>query len=141
MKSILQRKTVKEILELSDNPKLEEIKRNYKRLVKQYHPDINKSPEAAEYMKLLNKAYAIATGKEKPTQQSIPQQPQQPQYNPYSGFGFGYGQGFTWRVYYGTYNPFQQQNYTQDQLNKMQNDLQNAFNQAYGNMQNQKQDK
>src|SRR6476661_903580 len=76
MKPILERQTVREILELSQNPTLEEVKANYKRLVKQFHPDVNKTPEAAEYMKRINRAYAIATGKEK-VKQTVPPPPQQ----------------------------------------------------------------
>jgi pantothenate kinase len=57
MSSILERKTIQEILELSPHPSLEEVKKNFKRLVKQWHPDVNKSPEAEEYMKRLNWAY------------------------------------------------------------------------------------
>jgi hypothetical protein len=50
------------ILELSANPAHEEVKARYKQLVKQYHPDVNKKPEAAKYMKRINQAYAIADG-------------------------------------------------------------------------------
>lgn len=81
MKPITDRQTIGEILELTTGLQqpinLEEVKRNYKRLVKKYHPDVNKTPEAAEYMKLVNRAYAIATGKE-----PIPQQPVQPPQQP-----------------------------------------------------------
>lgn len=75
MKPLLQRTTIKEILELPDNPTLDDVKRNYKRLVKQYHPDINKAKEAEEYMKRINQAYTQAL--KALTRQ---QQPQQPQY-------------------------------------------------------------
>jgi pantothenate kinase len=71
---------IEELDELSEHPTLEEVKANYKRLVKQYHPDVNKTPEAAEYMKRINQAYAIATGKEKPPQQPLPPPPPQRTY-------------------------------------------------------------
>ncbi len=90
MKPILERQTVKEILELSAYPTLEEVKANYKRLVKQYHPDRNKDPEAAEYMKRINQAYAIATGKEKPPQQVPPPPPQPVRVVIRFGYGFGW---------------------------------------------------
>src|SRR2546422_8839422 len=68
-----QQLTIGEILELSQDPTKEEIERNYKRLVKQYHPDINKDPNAEKATKLINKAYAIATGKEQPPLQPVQQ--------------------------------------------------------------------
>jgi hypothetical protein len=71
--SVLDRVTIKEVLELSDNPTRAEIDRNYRRLVKQWHPDVNKSQEVAECMKRINKAYAIVTGKEAPPSQPMPQ--------------------------------------------------------------------
>jgi hypothetical protein len=95
--------TIGQILELSPNPTQEEIKRNYKRLVKEYHPDLNKDPNAPEAMKLINKAYAIATGKEQPPQQPMP--PQQPTYtvtysygtyNSSNPFGGGWGGTSSW---------------------------------------------
>ena len=58
MKPILERQTIGEILELTTSPyepvNQEEVKRNYKRLIMQYHPDRNKTPEAEEYTKRLN---------------------------------------------------------------------------------------
>jgi hypothetical protein len=74
MKPIAERRTVAEILELSERPTPDEIKANYRRLVKQYHPDVNQTPEAAEYMVKLNRAYALATGRER-----MPQPRPQPQ--------------------------------------------------------------
>lgn len=63
MKPITQRETIREVLELSNNPTLQEVKSNYKRLMKKYHPDINKSPEAVEYAKKLNLAYEMVMKK------------------------------------------------------------------------------
>lgn len=91
MKSILERRTVGEVLEVSGpNFTQEEVKRNYKRLIKQFHPDVNKSPEAAEYTKQLNRAYAIATGKEQPPQQPVQRPPRQPVIIIRYSFGNGY---------------------------------------------------
>lgn len=77
---VSQRKTVKDILELPDGWTLEVAKSNFRRLIKQYHPDINKDPEAIEYSRKLIKAYNMVTGKEKRQQQPVqrPQQPQKP---------------------------------------------------------------
>jgi molecular chaperone DnaJ len=79
-KPISERRTIKEILELPDVYTPEIAKNNFRRLIKQYHPDVNKTPEAAEYSRKLIKAYNILTGKEKPTQQPI----QRPVYRPFS---------------------------------------------------------
>jgi curved DNA-binding protein CbpA len=37
----------------------EDIRRQYKRLAKTYHPDLNPDPEASARMKALNEAYAV----------------------------------------------------------------------------------
>ena len=47
------------ILGVPRNATQEEIKRAYKRLARQYHPDVNKSPEAEEKFKEINEAYAV----------------------------------------------------------------------------------
>lgn len=85
---IYTRETIIQILELLQNPTLQQIKSNYLRLVKKWHPDINKAPEAVEKMKQINRAYAIATGKEQPRQQPTP--PPQPQQYVVR-FSYGYG--------------------------------------------------
>ena len=36
---------------------LEELKSAYRKLAKQYHPDINKAPEALQIMKEINTEY------------------------------------------------------------------------------------
>ncbi|KIX84629.1 DnaJ C-terminal domain-containing protein [Thermus filiformis] len=43
----------------------EEIKRAYKKLARQYHPDVNKSPDAEERFKEINEAYAVLSDPEK----------------------------------------------------------------------------
>jgi curved DNA-binding protein len=53
------------ILGLPRNATQEEIKRAYKRLARQYHPDVNKSPEAEEKFKEINEAYAVLSDPEK----------------------------------------------------------------------------
>ncbi len=85
---IWTREKIIEILELSTNPTLQEVRDNYRKLVKKWHPDINKSPEAPEKMKLINRAYALATGKEQPRQQPPPPPPQ---YRVVINWGWGGG--------------------------------------------------
>jgi DnaJ-class molecular chaperone len=46
-----------EILELSNNASVDEIKKSYRRLSLQNHPDRNPSPEASEKIRLINTAY------------------------------------------------------------------------------------
>ncbi|MGQ9735964.1 MAG: DnaJ C-terminal domain-containing protein [Thermaceae bacterium] len=53
------------ILGVQRNATQEEIKRAYKRLARQYHPDVNKSPEAEEKFKEINEAYAVLSDPEK----------------------------------------------------------------------------
>ncbi len=48
-----------EILGVSKNATDEEIKRAFRKLAKQYHPDINKEPGAEEKFKEIGEAYAI----------------------------------------------------------------------------------
>ena len=53
------------ILGVPRNATQEEIKRAYKRLARQYHPDVNKSPEAEVKFKEINEAYAVLSDPEK----------------------------------------------------------------------------
>ena len=49
-----------ELLELSDDATFEQIKQSYRRLARQYHPDLNPGDKTAEErFKLLNEAYEI----------------------------------------------------------------------------------
>ena len=47
------------ILGVNKNASKEEIKAAYKKLAKQYHPDLNKTPDAAEKFKEINEAAAV----------------------------------------------------------------------------------
>ncbi len=44
-------------LELSESASPEEAKKKYRKLTKQYHPDVNKDPEAESKFKKINEAY------------------------------------------------------------------------------------
>ncbi len=54
-----------EILEIRENASQEVIRASYKILAQKYHPDKNKTEEAAEKMKLINVAYSILSDEEK----------------------------------------------------------------------------
>ncbi len=60
-----RKKDYYEILGVPRNATKEEIKRAYRRLVLQYHPDRNKSPEAEEKFKEISEAYAVLSDDEK----------------------------------------------------------------------------
>src|SRR3989338_6630112 len=47
------------ILGVSKNATKDEIKAAYKKLAKQHHPDLNKSPDASEKFKEINEAAAV----------------------------------------------------------------------------------
>src|SRR5437667_6779186 len=44
-----------------------EIKSAYRRLARQYHPDVNKDPKATERFKLINEAYEVLSDPKKRT--------------------------------------------------------------------------
>ena len=48
-----------EILELEQSASLDDIKKNYKKLAKKYHPDRNKDPEAVKKFHEISSAYQI----------------------------------------------------------------------------------
>jgi molecular chaperone DnaJ len=54
-----------EILELERSASADDIRRAYRRLAKQFHPDVNKEPEAEEKFKEINEAYAVLSDEER----------------------------------------------------------------------------
>ena len=54
-----------EVLGLSKGANEDEIKRAYRKLAKQYHPDVNKSPDAEIKFKEINEAYSVLSDSEK----------------------------------------------------------------------------
>ncbi|GAA8163812.1 DnaJ family protein [Helicobacter pylori] len=58
-------KSLYQTLNVSENASQDEIKKSYRRLARQYHPDLNKIKEAEEKFKEINAAYEILSDEEK----------------------------------------------------------------------------
>ncbi|WP_104744370.1 DnaJ C-terminal domain-containing protein [Helicobacter acinonychis] len=58
-------KSLYQTLNVSENASQDEIKKSYRRLARQYHPDLNKTKEAEEKFKEINAAYEILSNEEK----------------------------------------------------------------------------
>lgn len=58
-------KSLYQTLNVSENTNQDEIKKSYRRLARQYHPDLNKTKEAEEKFKEINAAYEILSDEEK----------------------------------------------------------------------------
>jgi molecular chaperone DnaJ len=54
-----------EVLGVNRQATQEEIKKSFRRLARQYHPDVNKSPEAEATFKEINEAYEILSDRDK----------------------------------------------------------------------------
>ena len=80
------------ILNVDKKATKEEIKKAYKKLAMQYHPDKNSDPGAAEIFKDINEAHEILSDDEKRSRYDNPpkqnQNPFQNGGNPFGGFGF-----------------------------------------------------
>ena len=61
-------KSLYETLEVSENASEAEIKKAYRKLARQYHPDVNKDKGAEDKFKEINSAYEILSDKEKKAQ-------------------------------------------------------------------------
>jgi molecular chaperone DnaJ len=74
-----------EVLGVERDATADQIKKAYRRLARELHPDVNPNPEASDKFKLVTHAYDVL---------SDPQQRQQYDIGPQPGFGGGGGAGF-----------------------------------------------
>ena len=91
-----QKRDYYEVLGVSKGATDYEIKKSYRKLSKQYHPDLNPGDKAAEArFKEVNEAYEILSDKEKRARyDQFGHAGVDPNFNPGGGFGGGFG-GFT----------------------------------------------
>src|SRR5690606_18720976 len=69
----------------AENASSEDIKKAYRRLAKQYHPDANRNdPQAAERFKEIGEAYSVLSDEQKRKQYD-----QMRKLGAFGGFGFG----------------------------------------------------
>lgn len=78
-------KSLYTLLNIPENASADEIKKAYRTLAKEYHPDVNKDPEAEDKFKEINAAYEVLGNAQK-----------KQQYDHYGDamFNHGTGQGF-----------------------------------------------
>ncbi len=89
-----------EVLGVSEGASAEEIKRAYRRLAKQYHPDLHPNdPTATEKMQQINEAYDMLSN---PGKYHARPEPQRSTYGDYTGYANRTYRQNGWRVY--TYN-------------------------------------
>ncbi len=83
------------VLGVSKNATEAELKSSYRRLAREYHPDVNKTPEAAAKFKEVSEAYQVLSD---PNKRKTYDQFGSAAFEPGSGMGAGaqnpYGQGF-----------------------------------------------
>ena len=61
----MEKRDYYEVLGVSKNASPDEIKSAFRKLAKQYHPDVNKAPDAAEKFKEAQEAYAVLSDESK----------------------------------------------------------------------------
>jgi len=71
-----------ELLGVEPNATDEEIKKAYRKLARDYHPDVNKEPDAEEKFKTISQAYGVLSDKQKRQRYDIEQMGHQPNFGP-----------------------------------------------------------
>ncbi len=95
----MAKKDFYEVLGVSKNASEQEIKSAYRKLARQHHPDIDKSPGAAEHFKEISEAYQVLSDPNKKKSYDQFGHSAFQGGDPFSGGGNPFGQG---------YNPFGQ---------------------------------
>lgn len=80
-----------DILGVSKDASKDEIKKAFRKLARKYHPDVNKSPDAAEKFKEITKAYEVLSDSQKRQQYDQFGEADPNQQGGFGGFG---GEGF-----------------------------------------------
>jgi molecular chaperone DnaJ len=77
-----------ELLDVARDADADTIKKAYRRLARQYHPDVNPDPDAQEQFKAVSHAYEVLSDPQKRAAYDRGG-------DPFGGAGFGQGQGFS----------------------------------------------
>lgn len=97
-----ERKDYYQVLGVSRDASEEEIRRAYRQLARQYHPDLNPDPQAAEKMKEINEAYEVLSDPEKRARYDQTGSAEEEGFGPFSrGFG-DFGIGDIFEAFFGT---------------------------------------
>jgi len=92
----MAKKNYYETLGISKSANADEIKSAYRKLAKQYHPDVNKDPQAQNKFKEINEAYEVlGDEKKRANYDQFGQAEGAPNFNDFFGGGGNFSEGFS----------------------------------------------